>query len=131
MEYHRYSEIWPLLEGDAFEKIKADIKANGQKYDILTYQGQVLDGRNRERACQAIGVTARYSDAGVTTDEAALKLVISLNEHRRHLSVAERAFAAEKLATLQHGSNQHEKGWRSRPTSPLVRKQTPCATLLI
>ena len=36
----------------------------------------------------------------------ALNLVVSLNQYRRHLSIAELAFAAEKLATLRNGSNQ-------------------------
>jgi len=109
MQYHRYSEIWPLLSGEPFEKLKADIKANGQRYKILLYQGQVLDGRNRLRACEALGIEPLTDNASVDSDEAALKLVISLNEHRRHLSVAQSAFAAERLANIILGHNRHEK----------------------
>jgi hypothetical protein len=106
MEYHPYSNIWPLLEGEDFEELKADIKANGLRMDLITYQDKLLDGRNRERACEALGVPARYAAAQVTSDDEALNLVVSLNEHRRHLSVAQRAFAAERLATIRNGSNQ-------------------------
>jgi len=106
MEYHPYSNIWPLLEGDDFEKLKADIKANGLRMNLITYQGKLLDGRNRERACEAVGVSARYAAAEVTTDDEALSLVVSLNEHRRHLSLEHRAFAAAALATLRNGTNQ-------------------------
>jgi len=107
MEYHPYSNIWPLLDGDDFEKLKADIKVNGLRMNLITYQGKLLDGRNRERACEAAGVPARYAAAQVKTDDEALDLVISLNEHRRHLSIEQKAFAAAALATLkQHGSNQ-------------------------
>jgi len=80
MKHHPYTEIWPLMSGDDFEKFKADIKANGLRMDVITYKGMVLDGRNRERACEAVGVTVRYADAGVGTDADALALVVSLNE---------------------------------------------------
>lgn len=107
MKHHPYTEIWPLMSGEDFEKFKADIKANGLRMDVITYKGMVLDGRNRERACEAVGVTARYADAGVTTDAEALALVVSLNEHRRHLSVEQRAHAGMLLANIIHGHNRY------------------------
>jgi hypothetical protein len=103
MEHHDYANIWPLIEGDQFEQLKADIKKCGLRMNIITYQGKILDGRNRELACQAVGVTPRYSDAGVADDQAAIDLVNSLNLQRRHLTEAQRAFAAEKLAILKQG----------------------------
>jgi len=106
MKYHPYSNIWPLLEGEDFEKLKADIKANGLRMNLITWQGMLLDGRNRERACEAVGVTARYSSAQVTTDDEALNLAVSLNEHRRHLSLEQRAFAAAALANFRHGGER-------------------------
>jgi predicted transcriptional regulator len=109
MKYHPYSEIWPLLDGEDFEKLKADIKANGLRLPILIYKDQVLDGRNRDRACEATGTARCYTDAGDISETQALDLVISLNDHRRHMSIAQRAFAAEKLATLQGGSNRYQK----------------------
>lgn len=109
MEYHPYSRIWPLLSGRDFEELKADIKANDLRVDIVTYQGMVLDGRNRQRACEATGVLARYVEADVKNDDEALDLVVSLNTHRRHLSLEQRAFAAAKLANIKNGSNQFIK----------------------
>jgi ParB/Sulfiredoxin domain len=109
MKHHPYSEIWPLLDGEDFEKLKADIKTNGLRLPILIYKDQILDGRNRSRACEAVGVSMQYTDAGDISEEQALDLVISLNDHRRHMSLAQRAFAAERLATLRHGSNRHHR----------------------
>jgi ParB-like chromosome segregation protein Spo0J len=104
MKHHPFTEIWPLLSGKAFAQLKADIKANGLKMPVLVYKDQVLDGRNRQRACEEIGAAVRYVDADVKNDHEALNLVVSLNQYRRHLTVAELAFAAERLATLKEGN---------------------------
>lgn len=105
MKHHPYCEIWPLMSGKDFDKLKADIVANGQRMPVLTYNNQILDGRNRERACNESGIAVRYEQAKVTTDKDALALVVSLNDHRRHLSKEQRAFAAAKLANILNGHN--------------------------
>lgn len=107
MKHHPYTQIWPLMNLDDLEKFQADIAANGQRLPILTYNDMVIDGRNREVICNRLGIKPRYEDSGATSDSEALALVISLNEHRRHLSVDQRAIAAEKLANIIHGSNRH------------------------
>ena len=104
MKHHPFTEIWPLLTGKAFEQLKTDIRVNGLKMPVLVYQGQVLDGRNRQRACEETGVDIRYETADVKDDDEALSLVVSLNQYRRHLSKAKLAFAAEKLATLERAA---------------------------
>ena len=106
MDYHPFSAIWPLIEGADFDKLKADIRANGLAVPLITYQGKLLDGRNRERACEATGIAPRYVEATVADDRAALKLVWSLNDQRRHMTAAERAFAAEQMANMIHGGDR-------------------------
>lgn len=103
MDYHPYCDIWPLMEGLDFDKLKADIAAYGLRMNLITYRGKLLDGRNRERACEAAGIVPRYADANVKTDEEALELVVSLNEHRRHMSMEQRSFAAARLANFKPG----------------------------
>lgn len=106
MNFHPYCEVFPLLEGEAFEELVADIKANGLREEIWMYQGMVLDGRNRFRACQKANERLRTRDFK-GTDQAALALVISANVHRRHLTASQLAMAAAKIANLKTGSNQH------------------------
>lgn len=106
MKFHPYCEVFPLLEGEAFEELVADIKANGLREEIWMYQGMVLDGRNRFRACQKANERLRTRDFK-GTDQAALALVISANVHRRHLTASQLAMAAAKIANLKVGSNQH------------------------
>ena len=109
MKHHPFTEIWPPVQGEAFEKIKADIAAKGQRLPIILYKGAVIDGRTRERACEELGIAPRYEDSGAASDAEALSLVVSLNEHRRHLNKDQRAFAADKLANIIHGHNRFEE----------------------
>ena len=106
VQHHPFTEYWPLLSGENFAKFKADISANGLRMPILIYQDQILDGRNRERACEETGVPARYEDCGAKSDEEALMLVVSLNEHRRHLSEDERSVRCCAVSQMQHGGDR-------------------------
>lgn len=82
MEFHEITELFPLLEGGEFEQFKADIAQNGLEEPIWLYEGKVLDGRNRYRACKALGVEPAYRRYEGDDPEA---FVISMNLHRRHL----------------------------------------------
>lgn len=105
-EFHPYAEIWPLLDGEEFEKFKADIAAHGQHMPILIYDDKVIDGRNRYNACTALGVMPQTEPAKVKNDAEALELVMSLNDRRRHMNEEERAFAAARYATIKAGARK-------------------------
>jgi ParB-like chromosome segregation protein Spo0J len=78
-------EIFPPLEGDEFAALVADIRKHGLREAITRYQGKVIDGHNRERACAAAGVTPRYENFEGAEAEA-VAFVISKNVLRRHLT---------------------------------------------
>lgn len=65
------------------------------------HERQVLDGRNRYRACMEIGIepmTRPWDGKGDPLD-----FVVSKNLHRRHLDESQRAMVADKIATLKKG----------------------------
>jgi hypothetical protein len=62
LTFHPLANIFPLLEGAEFDGLVADIKAHGQREPIALYEGQVLDGRNRLRACEMTGVAPPARD---------------------------------------------------------------------
>src|SRR5258706_3287713 len=89
-EFHAVANLFPLMQGTAFEELVADIKKNGQREPILCdAEGRILDGRNRYRACRAAGIEPRF----VTWDGKGLpaELALSSNLLRRHLNECQRA----------------------------------------
>lgn len=103
---HPAAEIFPEMEASALAALTADIAANGQHEPILILDGQVIDGRCRLRACEALGIEPRIRDVSAEGGDPFV-LAVSLNLHRRHLTESQRAMVATKLATLANGSNQH------------------------
>jgi N6-adenosine-specific RNA methylase IME4 len=103
-EAHPAAEMVPLLEGEALDALVADVRTKGLLNPITLFEGKILDGRNRSRACVAAGVEPRFIEF-VGNDPVAF--VISANIERRHLDGSQRAMCAARLATLKLGSNQH------------------------
>jgi N6-adenosine-specific RNA methylase IME4 len=113
LEFHHLSNIFPLLEGEPFAELVADIGAKGLQDSIVLYEGKILDGRNRYRACDEARVKPRF----VTyCGNDPLGYVVSLNVKRRHLDESGRAMVAARIATLQLGANQHTRGSENLPT---------------
>ena len=55
----------------------------------MRYQGKILDGNNRYRACELVKIVPKFAE--FTGDDAAARnYVISANIHRRHLSPDQR-----------------------------------------
>lgn len=104
---HPAAELFPMMSETEFQAMKEDIRVHGQNDDVLVWNGTLLDGRNRLRACTELGIEAGWSEIPKTTDPVAW--VLSHNLHRRHLTTAQRAMVAEKLANLLQGDNQHSK----------------------
>lgn len=100
LTFHPLANIFPLVDGEAFEALVADVRNYGLNEPIILHEGQILDGRNRYRACVAAGVDVRMTQF-VGTDP--LAFVISKNLHRRHLNEAQRSMVAKKLATMRQG----------------------------
>src|SRR5690348_7335436 len=56
MECHPLADIFPMMPDADFALLVEDIKANGLYDPIITFEGQILDGRHRFKACRAAGV---------------------------------------------------------------------------
>jgi hypothetical protein len=58
--FHPLADVLPLIEVAEFDRLVADISEHGLLNPITTYEGKILDGRNRARASDTAGVTPRY-----------------------------------------------------------------------
>lgn len=60
--FHPLADLFPLLEGPEFTALLDDIRTQGLREPIWLYQGQILDGRNRYRACRAAAIPCETRD---------------------------------------------------------------------
>lgn len=109
MKIHPAADIFPAMDDATFAGFKEDIRAHGLREPILVdQQGRILDGRNRARACQEIGMplrTIQWDGNG-----SAVERVISLNLHRRHLTTQQREqIAVDVLALFEKEARERQK----------------------
>lgn len=112
LPFHPYADLFPLIEGEAFAELVADIKANDVREKIVVWDGAILDGRNRYRAALEAELidTDENAERGryftrfiAEIDGDPLKFVISKNLKRRHLNDDQRRMVAAKLANMGRG----------------------------
>jgi ParB-like chromosome segregation protein Spo0J len=102
---HPLCELFPPIEGTAFDELVASIKENGlqEPITVIGDDEAILDGRNRYNACLAAGVEAVFVPF---RGDDPVRFVLAANVHRRHLDASQRAVIAAKIAVLQDGQRQ-------------------------
>ena len=108
MEYHELSTVFSSFEGtEEYVNLVKDIREQGLLHPILVWQGKIVDGRHRHKACLEVGVgpTYEYLDDSLSLQQV-MKRVVSENILRRHLSVGQRAMVAAALANMSNGGDR-------------------------
>jgi len=119
LEPHPLSTMFPPLSEEDFGKLAADIKLNGLHQHIVRYQGKILDGNNRYRACELAGIKPTFAD--FTGDDAqARNYVISANIHRRHLSREDRKAIIEMLLKADPAQSNRQIGEQTKTSHHTV-----------
>ena len=100
MNIHPHAYLVREMTPNEFDNLVADIKENGQQLPITLYEGMVLDGRHRLRACEMLGIepeTVEYEG------DDPMRFVISMNAKRRHLTEGELGALGAKWVTATVG----------------------------
>jgi ParB-like chromosome segregation protein Spo0J len=103
---HPAAELFPMMDQGRLRELADDIKAHGLRDDIVTFEGKILDGRNRYRACEIAGVEPRFAE-WADDGNGPTAYVLSENLHRRDLTPSQRAaIAVEALPQFEEESRQ-------------------------
>ena len=56
LEAHSAAAMFPMMSADELQALAADIEAHGLVEPVVLFEGKILDGRNRVKACELAGV---------------------------------------------------------------------------
>src|SRR5215471_9535642 len=105
MKPHELAMLFPAMPQSGLEELAEDIKRRGQLQAVVTLEGKILDGIQREAACELVGITPRRlsfeSLNGKIRKAGPLAFVMSANLHRRHLTTKERAEIGVKAHEME------------------------------
>ena len=114
---HPLAECFPLLPLVELQTLALDIAKNGLFHPIVVFEGKILEGRNRYRACQLAGIVPSCEDYTGTDPRG---YVISANAMRRDLTKGQRACVAQELATAPEGNSNRANS----PSCDLTLEET-------
>lgn len=100
MEFHEVVSLFPRMADEEYKDLVQSVREKGLLEPIWTYQGKIVDGRHRYRACQEAGVSPRFREWD--GNGSLVTFVVTLNLKRRHLNQSQKAaIAADMLPMLE------------------------------
>jgi len=97
---HPLAETFPPFTDPEFQALVDDISANSQREPITLFEGKVLDGVHRLKACRKLGIEPRVRNYN---GKDPLGFSVSENLKRRHLNESQRALIAAQLSGSKNG----------------------------
>jgi len=91
---HALSAVFPAMPENELAELAADISEHDLRAHITLYEGKILDGWHRYKACIQIRKQPRFVDYKGSDPVA---FVRSANWHRRHLTPSQRALVEVEL----------------------------------
>ena len=116
MNYQRHflSACWPEISGEDFEYLKDSISTSGLRDSIVLLDGEILDGWNRYRACQATGMDPHF----VPYEGDDPSQYVRDKHTRRSLTLTQRLACIGLMATWAPSSRPN----KGAPGAPLLKK---------
>jgi hypothetical protein len=92
MPIHTVAHLLPEMSAEDYAGLVSSIRRDGLLEPIWTYEGAVIDGRHRLKACAEAEVEPRFQEW--QGGGSLVEFVLGLNLHRRHLSSSQKAVLA-------------------------------------
>jgi len=94
LQTHPIADLMPSMSEEEYKNLIEDINVNGLIEPIYLFEGKILDGRHRYRACVELGIEPRFEEY---SGNSPVSFVISKNLKRRHLTESQKAALAVEL----------------------------------
>jgi hypothetical protein len=91
---HSLANLVPMATELELQALIQDIQENGQREDALLYKGEIVDGRNRQKACQKLGMDLKVREIDETMTELDIVKLVKSMSTRRNLSNTQLAMSA-------------------------------------
>lgn len=119
LKFHPAADIFPLMDDEPFDELVENIKEHGLQVPIELYEGLILDGRNRYRACLLAGSAMDFIAVDGRVDDPVAH-VLSLNKHRRHLKPSQLAVVAAKARKFYDAQAKERQKRKPADSVPVV-----------
>jgi ParB/Sulfiredoxin domain len=119
---HRFALLVPEPSAAELEELTADIKENGLRDPVIIFEGEILDGRSRQKACHKADVKLRTELFDPKTQGDPLAFVVSKNFKRRQLQMSpgeKAAYVAEHILPIfEQRAKERQDAGRSGGRAP-------------
>ena len=105
---HVAATIMRMMSIDEMEELEDSIKKNGLLVPISLWNGLIIDGRHRYRACMNLGIEPTFVEVDTTVHKKPAQYVLSMHE-RRNDTLAQKAMSAARAANLELGNVAAQK----------------------
>lgn len=123
MQFHKVAEIFPMMGAPEYAALRDDVAKYGLREPIWLHEGQIIDGRNRYKACCELNITPEYRTWDGTGS--LIAFVVSLNLHRRHLDESQRAMVGARIKPMFEEEARERQGARTDISANLRESLTP------
>jgi hypothetical protein len=101
MEFHKLCLLFPKADDKTLYDMASSIVEHGQLEPIITFEGKILDGRNRFLACEIANVKPGFEEYDKNKyGNNPFQYVVNKNLHRRHLNESQRAALAQEVYAM-------------------------------
>lgn len=131
MKVHPLADKLPLMDAQRFEELCASVRDHGLTHPIVRMDGAILDGRNRQRACDKTGKPAHYvefKDLRLTctpeqyiVDSAAMRRDLTADQRAMFILAAQPFLAKQAADRMKAGGERGKEGGRGKKKTLMAK----------